>query len=358
MSTRRRPRIAVVGAGVIGLSTAVCLAETFGQQLDVIVIANQFSPNITSDQAGAIFTIGVIYSQESSQRYEEFEAKHAPATFRHLNFVHETYGAEVTGVHFLPMYFSYEKGTSVPAIPIKQEVFPDYTIYRSDAHKILSLPSQSTEDLVAVESFKTFLVNPTKYLAWLTDQFRSKGGLIVHHEIGSFQELENYDLIMNCTGLGARHLVGDSSVYPVRGQVVIVRAPQVKECYFKVGPTSKQYIFPQGDGTVLLGGTTDEYEWSTTINPNTERDIIERCAAIHPALKDAEVVGGWVGLRPARDPIRLEVEGHSVGPAVVHNYGHGGNGFVLGWGSATEACKLARQCLLVQGFSLSPPSKL
>ena len=49
------PRVVIVGAGVIGLSTGLCLLETYRNQLDVTVMANRFTPDTTSDHAGAIF---------------------------------------------------------------------------------------------------------------------------------------------------------------------------------------------------------------------------------------------------------------------------------------------------------------
>ena len=49
-----RRRVVVVGAGVIGLSTAVHLSERFGDSLEVTVVAEKFSPNTTADQAGTI----------------------------------------------------------------------------------------------------------------------------------------------------------------------------------------------------------------------------------------------------------------------------------------------------------------
>lgn len=44
----------IVGAGVIGLSTAVHLLERFGRQLEVTIVADKFSPDTTGDRAGTI----------------------------------------------------------------------------------------------------------------------------------------------------------------------------------------------------------------------------------------------------------------------------------------------------------------
>ncbi|MEI2710880.1 MAG: FAD-dependent oxidoreductase [Chitinophagaceae bacterium] len=47
------------------------------------------------------------------------------------------------------------------------------------------------------------------------------------------------------------------------------------------------------------------------------------------------MIGSWAGLRPFRNLVRLEREGN-----VVHNYGHGGSGFTLSFGCASEVVSL------------------
>jgi len=88
--------------------------------------------------------------------------------------------------------------------------------------------------------------------------------------------------------------------------------------------------------------------------------ILRDCAAIDPRVAGARVLGHRVGLRPFRPRVRLEAEppgaaqaeppgtaraGHESGPAVVHNYGHGGAGVTLSWGCAREAAALVTHAL-------------
>ncbi len=40
-----------------------------------------------------------------------------------------------------------------------------------------------------------------------------------------------FDVVGNCSGLGARFLVNDTTVYPIRGQVIRVQAPHIKHFY-------------------------------------------------------------------------------------------------------------------------------
>ena len=348
-SIQSRPRVAVVGAGVIGLSTAVCLAETYGRQLDITVIAEHFSPNTTSNRAVAIFFI--------IPGCDPFVLKHAPVMFHRLKYLHKLYNSEETGIRVLPMYFSYEQKAVVHAVPPMRDISIDHkTIEMSDAEKALGpIP----DNIQAVELFKTFHINPSKYLAWLTSQFLSSDGTVVKSRVNSFSDLEDYDVIVNCTGLGAMFLTGDTSMYPVKGQIVTVFAPRVNGIRFHLGLMGKEHhIIPQGNGTVMLGGSAEKNEWTTSIDPTTQSDIVSKCVAIQPSLEGADVNGGWTGLRPGRDSVRLEVEGRPTGPSIVHNYGHGSCGFILSWGSAVGASRLACQCLRERGFELNPRSNL
>ena len=50
----RRPRVCVLGAGIIGLSSAIRLAKDTNN-LDLTVISEQFSPNTLGDGAGGFW---------------------------------------------------------------------------------------------------------------------------------------------------------------------------------------------------------------------------------------------------------------------------------------------------------------
>jgi D-amino-acid oxidase len=73
-----------------------------------------------------------------------------------------------------------------------------------------------------------------KYLQWLVKTLKSLGGSIERQSFESIQEaIEKYtdaDAIINCTGYGSYYLkdVKDHTMYPIRGQTVLVRAPHVK----------------------------------------------------------------------------------------------------------------------------------
>ena len=131
-------------------------------------------------------------------------------------------------------------------------------------------------------------------------------------------------------------MVPDPSVYPVRGRIVRVGNPGLTvSVRDELHPGGRAYVHPR-TADCILGGSLEEGEWDTAVDPVAGAAIVERCADLVPALRDAAVLEQVVGLRPGRPAVRLEVEERSRGPWIVHNYGHGGSGITLSWGCARE----------------------
>ena len=59
---------------------------------------------------------------------------------------------------------------------------------------------------------------------------------------------------------------------------------------------------------MTLGGSRHYESWNTDIDPHDSAGIWERCTSLLPNLKHAKVEKEFVGLRPHRDPIRVEKE--------------------------------------------------
>jgi D-amino-acid oxidase len=181
-------------------------------------------------------------------------------------------------------------------------------------------------------------------LLWLVERVRGLGGHLIRRHLRSLDELgDDTDVVVNCAGLGARELVGDLDVYPVRGHVVRVSNPGLTmSVRDEQHPGGRAYVHPRTQDCIL-GGTLDQGQWDTTVDPAVGAAILERCCDLVPALRDAEVLEHVVGLRPGRPTVRVEEsEPLSSGARVVHNYGHGGSGITLSWGCAREVTTLIR----------------
>jgi D-amino-acid oxidase len=172
------------------------------------------------------------------------------------------------------------------------------------------------------------------YLRWLVSEVERLGGTLTRMALRALPH--GADAVVDATGLGARLMASDTSLLPVRGQVVYV--DQVGLDRWWLDASGPVYVVPRSND-IVVGGTDDEGEWDRRPDPDVAKQILERAVALVPALARARVRGHRVGLRPARPQVRLEAE--DVGGArVVHCYGHGGAGVTLSWGCADEVAAL------------------
>ena len=329
----------VVGAGVIGLSTALHLLERFPGALDLTVVADRFSPDITSDNAGAI-----IMPPNKATQGPEMEQLVSPRNAR-VTHQMEAWG-KVTLERLHTIYKSEENAEAELCLEqgyaLLHTPLPD-PWYKDDVFGFRHVKLDSVEaslihappNCVDIWAFSTYIVEPASYMRWLTKKMRTGGVRLVQQKISSFDELSSYDIIINCTGLGSHELVDDKLLHPVRGQAVLVKSPWLKQWLaFSSGDTLIG-IYPR-PRHVVLGGTAEAGNWSTTPDPQTAKELVHKCQQYFPGLCKAEVVDNWACLRPVRDPIRLDSCEGPGGSLLVHCYGHGGQGVVLSWGCAVD----------------------
>jgi D-amino-acid oxidase len=198
--------------------------------------------------------------------------------------------------------------------------------------------SELPEKFVDSYAIRVPVIEMPIYLRYLEHCFAALGGRIVDATIARIEALGRDSLIVvNCSGLGAREIAGDFSMFPIRGQIVRLKNPGLPRSVM----TGMTYIIPRSHD-VVVGGTADDNDWNLDANPATERELIANALALEPALKGAEILSRAVGLRPGRPEVRLEVERLPSGARIVHNYGHGGSGVTLSWGCALEVVELVR----------------
>ncbi len=302
--------VIVVGGGISGLTTALVLAE---RGLRVRVWSRDPAAATTSAVAGALWwpyriepeALVGAWSLETLRVYEELAADPS-----------ETGVRMVAGVH----------GGRRPAA-------------LGPWARGLRQVSEVAEGMRVTLP----LIDMPAHLRWLEGRLSAAGGVVELRTVRGFAEAAaEARVVVNCTGLGARELVPDPGVRPVRGQLVVVENPGIDEWFTRADPASSAttYFFPQPGGLVL-GGTAEVDDPRTEPDARTAREIVERCARVRPEIAGARVIGHRVGLRPARDAgVRIEAEELPGGGLLVHNYGHGGAGVTVARGCARAAAQL------------------
>ena len=319
-------KIVVVGAGVSGLTCAVALLEASrGSRVgaEVLVLTAGSSAGTVSAVAGAM--LGPVFGSGDA-RSLAWERR-SDLVFRELA------RDPATGVRLLAgrLLAAPELG---PGLPPWVEQVPGYRSALTGSQ----LPPGFVSGFAAELPFADMPL----YLSWLAGRVQALGGRIELRVVRNLGEA-GADVVVNCSGLGARQLADDDTVEPVWGQHVLVSAPFVDEFVFEGGASADGIgIVPHRRG-VLLGGVRRPGRHLLMPDGQIAAETIDRAAAAIPELASAPVLGVEVGLRPGRPQVRLEAE-QAGGMTVVHNYGHDGTGVFWSWGCAADvvaACGLA-----------------
>ena len=320
-------RVAIIGAGVSGLTCGVVFAEN-GYHTEIF--AKESGQETTSAAAAAVW---FPYDAEPAEKV-------IPWALETFAVLVDLARARRTGVSMIELrQFCRTKEIQIPdwAIPLGARPLPSRVIPSGAEGEV----EGSFEFFKSGFSLRVPLTDTTIYLDYLAARFRKAGGEI--HANVRFEKLEevdrDFDFIINCAGIGARELVQDADLEPHRGQVAIVPRVEGLSCAMVCDDAPLMYAIPRTNDCVF-GGTND-LSSDLAADPATTNRIIGECSRVLN-IEKPNILADRVGLRPFRKSgVRLEREKLRDGRIVVHNYGHGGSGFTLSWGCAREVLDMA-----------------
>jgi D-amino-acid oxidase len=316
--------IAIIGAGVSGFTSGVLFAE---RRYRTAIFADETGQQTTSGAAAALW---FPYDCEPRDKVIAW----ALATY---NILVDLCDDPRSGVSMIELrQFSRTGELQIPdwAIPLGARPL----VMSSGVETSLTVNSEIFENGFVMN---VPLMDTTIYLNYLATRFIAADGQInsgVH-----FQKLEDidrqFDLVINCAGIGARNLVNDVDLEPHRGQVAIVPKIDNLSCAIVCDDAPLMYAIPRTNDC-LFGGTNEPSD-NLAVDPKSTARIVAECTRVLK-IDNPPVIADRVGLRPFRKSgVRLERDQLLDGRTVIHNYGHGGSGFTLSWGCAREVVDLA-----------------
>ncbi|KAJ5178213.1 D-amino-acid oxidase [Penicillium coprophilum] len=317
--------IVVIGAGVIGLTTALCIQQNLTPAQSILLVARDFpsetSVNYASPWAGAHYRPVPGSSPQAIK-----EADQARRTY---DFLKRTAAAEPgAGIQFV------EGVEHLEAPP------PEYLDQQSVRNVYSHLDEFQTlgkEDVPAGVvwgvKYGTYVINSPVYCAHL---LRNMAG--------------NVKTVVNCSGSGFE----DPKSFIIRGQTCLVRNPVSKTITRQNTDGSWSFCIPRPfEGGTIIGGTKEPNNWDPNPSLETRQRLLANATKWFPFTPESggkfDVIRDIVGRRPAREGgLRIEAEKLADERYIVHGYGAGGRGFELSRGVAEDIVAVMLEKRLLQ----------
>uniref|UniRef100_A0AC34QJR4 FAD dependent oxidoreductase domain-containing protein n=1 Tax=Panagrolaimus sp. JU765 TaxID=591449 RepID=A0AC34QJR4_9BILA len=331
---KKKMRVGIIGQGVIGSSTALAILEHFPNSSVTLFGDRPFEKTCSFGPAGLF-------------RLDKFENKElARKSFERFAKIDQKFPGNETGIKLLSGHIQSD---------IKENLLGQEKNYGDIVYNFRWLTQLEIELLFPNPSkycihYTAYASEGRVYVPWLRKECEKLGAKYITREITTLKDLEldepKYDVIINAAGLNAGKIAGDDdTVFPVRGIGFEVEAPWHKHFNYRDFTT---FTIPMTN-SVLVGSVKQPNRSDTEITDEDRNDIWERYLKLQPNFKNVKKIAEWSGIRPDRPSLRLEktIKKNSKGQdyLLVHNYGHGGNGFTLGWGCALEVVKFIQDSL-------------
>jgi len=286
MKTRER-EIAVIGCGVIGLTSAI-MAQRAG--LKVRIYAKDQPPDVRSVLATGNWSPNSRYCSEEGaipelvQRWEEM----ARISFRMYQSLLGLPGDPIEwrdGYRLLDEAFINQPRhpTDEPHYPNLEERLPNLVPQIETM-----LPGTHPFPTALVRRYSVLVFNLSSYSRLLISDFLAAGGVIETREFekpGDISRLRERTVV-NCTGYGARALFGDESIIPVRGQLMrLVPQPEVT---YGLQYNDRFYMLPRRDGILLQSQAPGDFgNASTTPDREAAERTVQSVAELNHRILDA-----------------------------------------------------------------------
>ncbi|RTE72416.1 hypothetical protein BHE90_013170 [Fusarium euwallaceae] len=363
MSNSTKSTVVVVGAGIIGLTSALKIQQLLAespttQSTSVLLVAKEWPTSIpgaptshsadyASMWAGA--HVRPIPGSTPQLRQEAKWLKHTVAELeRHRQSEPWVGIRRLPGIEYLedpsPEYLKQDAQSFAAETGLS-----GYRKY--EAHEL-------PDGVKLAFEYDTYCINSPLYCSNLLRKFILQGGKTLQRELKSEEEAftlaSQVLFVVNASGMGFK----DVKCFPIKGQIVLTNLAAADKTITKqLKDGSWSFIIPRSfNGGTVIGGTKELGDWRIEPSLELRQTVLENAKSIaaeacteKQAPGSLRVIKDVVGRRPAREGgMRVETETKENGQGVqhvIHAYGAGGRGYEMSWGVASEVAGLAREVL-------------
>ena len=262
-------KVAVIGSGAIGLTTARVLQQAGAE---VTIYAESFPPDTTSNIAGALWFPTTLFRREVVSA--EFLALLDQVSVRSFRRFQHLVNDDRYGVFWIR---NHQVGDTPSEnhypYPGGDSLYPALARHQTGAGPF-GYPHW--------DSYYTMMIDPDIYLRALVNDFQAAGGKLVQRSFANEDDLFSLAerSFVNCTGLGAGKLFGDEEIIPARGQLsMLLPQPEIDYGYVTQMDNATLYMFPR-KSSIVLGGSVRFNDW----NLEPEMDEVQRMINGHAKM--------------------------------------------------------------------------
>lgn len=382
--------VAIVGGGVIGVTTGILLnLHGIKTKIYTEYLVNEMT---ALDATSFVPELASLYAAASIIPHFVNHPKSEEILSISQKFFHRLAFTAACGVRVQRHYELYESPIKVPDYP---KVIKDFQLLSEDGKSYEmdeNIPYRKGAAGIWGWYFSAFFAEVPTYLQKIYELYIASGGIFIQEKIKNVDEFFklNADILINCMGRWAPEFFPDDkkNTRIMRGHMIkanIFHVPHDKSNqYFSYNYTPDKdiyyqqengkekssagvYFYPRSDGWLLGGSGLSGYpeighdwraedeqvaaeilqkpEWQFGVPKpmwDLNRELILDITNIDIANPKYSS-NTYIGYRFYRTPIRIEKGGNINGKLLLHNYGHGGAGYTLSWGSAYEMLSIIRE---------------
>jgi D-amino-acid oxidase len=256
IATSHDTAAAVLGAGVMGLTAATLLSDL---GLTVTVYADRRPVDTTSHTAGGQWAVSVV-------EYNQPQELKKILTDSFTRFMTEL--GPGFGVHERPNYTHERTKNFDIVLQLCPGLIPEPIALTRMPFEGHTIPGYE---------YRTLLIEPPVFLARLENDLCNRGVAFVdRHFVDRTDVLTSLaeNVVVNCTGMGAKKLLNDTAMQPIKGQLAMLPAQENLDYLY----SGDGYLFPRSDH-VVIGGTYEPENTDETPDPSVCRSVVKYMAS-------------------------------------------------------------------------------